>query len=83
MAGKRKETKEEKAVKSILESKGVDYNEWKKDIINAKKLEIMSGEDKVWLEETIHNASVELITESFVKPDKENTKSTIDQHKAS
>lgn len=67
MAAKKKDNPLQQAVETILKKNGGDYNEWKKAIINQKKLAVMSDEDKEWTERTIHEASMELVMESVIK----------------
>ncbi len=66
MAAKKKENPLQIAVETILEKDGIDFNEWKKRVINKKKLAVMSDEDKEWTERTIHEASLELLMENVI-----------------
>lgn len=49
------------SVESILARKNVKYNDWKKDVVNQKKLAVMADEDKEWLDEAVQTASIELV----------------------
>lgn len=49
------------AVESILKKKGVKYNEWKEEVVNKRKLEILSGQDKEWIEQTVEEESIKLV----------------------
>lgn len=66
MAAKKKENPLQKAVEAILDLQGVDYNEWKKEVINKKKLAVMSDEDKEWTERTLQEASLEVVMDNVV-----------------
>lgn len=61
MSGRKKENLLQQAAEKILKKKNIDYNEWKRDVINKKKLEVMSDEDKEWTEQTIDKAALEII----------------------
>lgn len=49
------------AVESILKKKGVKYNDWKEEAVNKRKLEILSGQDKEWIEQTVEEESIKLV----------------------
>lgn len=66
MAGRKKESPLQKAVEKILKKKGMDYNVWKREVINKKKLAVMSDEDKEWTERTIEEASLNLLMNEVV-----------------
>lgn len=55
------------AVEKILEKKGLKYNDWKEEILNEKKLEIMANKDRTWTNTVIAEASNELIVEAIIK----------------
>ncbi|WP_077356029.1 DUF5415 family protein [Virgibacillus halodenitrificans] len=76
MAGKRKENPVKEAVEKILKKNGHNYNDWKKEVINKRKLEVMSGEDKEWTESTVQEASFELIMEEINKEPRDNQESS-------
>lgn len=55
------------AVEKILKKKGLKYNDWKEDILNEKKLEIMANKDRAWTNTVIAEASNELIVEAITE----------------
>ena len=58
------------AVEKILKKKGVDYKKWKDEVINQRKVEIVSDKDKEWIERTIQEASLDLIMVEINKESK-------------
>lgn len=81
MAAKKKENPMQKAVETILELQGVDYGEWKKEVINKRKLAVMSDEDKEWTERTLHEASLELVMENVNQLNKSSAASSGSQER--
>lgn len=63
MAARKKENPLLLAAQEILKVKGVNFNDWKKEIIDRKKLAIMSDQDKEWTERTLEEAALEVLTE--------------------
>ncbi|WP_260288389.1 DUF5415 family protein [Peribacillus aracenensis] len=61
MAGRKKESSFQTAAREILNQEDIDFNEWKKDIINKRKLAVMSDEDKEWTERTIDEEAMKLV----------------------
>lgn len=57
-------------VEAILKKQNINYNDWEKDIINKKKLEVMADEDKEWTAEIVNEASMAVIMEEVVKQNK-------------
>lgn len=72
MAGRKKESQIQKAAQQILEKRGVDFNYWKKEVINKRKLAVMSDEDKDWTERTIDEEALSLVME-HISSDKANS----------
>lgn len=73
MAG-RKKSPLQQAAKNILAEKGVDYNEWKKEVLNTRKLAIMSDEDKEWTDNTLNEEIVKLVTVHVSKSNQESSR---------
>ncbi|WMX58526.1 DUF5415 family protein [Peribacillus sp. R9-11] len=65
MAGRKKESSFQKAAREILKQEDIDFNEWKKDIINKRKLAVMSDEDKEWTERTIDEEAMKLVLDKI------------------
>ncbi|MFB7304590.1 DUF5415 family protein [Heyndrickxia sporothermodurans] len=65
MAGRKKESQYQKAAEQILKQKGIDINEWRRDVLNKRKLEIMSDQDKDWTEKTIDEEATKLVIEAI------------------
>ncbi|MBT2604960.1 DUF5415 family protein [Bacillus sp. ISL-53] len=61
MAGRKKESSFQTAAREILKQEDIDFNEWKKEIINKRKLAVMSDEDKEWTERTIDEEAMKLV----------------------
>lgn len=61
MAGRKKESSFQTAAKELLKQENIDFNEWKKNIINKRKLAVMSDEDKEWTERTIDEEAMKLV----------------------
>lgn len=70
LAAKRKDNSMKDAVEKILKKKGIDYGKWKDDVINQRKVEVVSNQDKEWIERTIQEASMDLIMEEIIKEPK-------------
>lgn len=67
MAGRKKDSQIQKAAQKILEKNGEDFNEWKKNVINQKKLAIMSDQDKEWTEQTLEEAALQIVVDDITK----------------
>ncbi|WP_382920370.1 DUF5415 family protein [Streptomyces sp. NPDC057062] len=65
LAGRKKESQYQKAAEQILKQKGIDINEWRRDVLNKRKLEIMSDQDKDWTEKTIDEEATKLVIEAI------------------
>lgn len=78
MAGRKKGSNLQKAAQRILEKNGKDFNEWKKDVINQRKLAIMSDQDKEWTEQTIEEAALQIVLKDIntTKTDSSNLANT-------
>lgn len=48
--------------KELLEEKGENFNQWKKEILRSKKLEIMEGKNLQWENSIVEEAALEVIT---------------------
>lgn len=46
----------------LLEESGRNFNQWKKEIITTKKLEIMEGKNQQWEHSVVEEAALEVIT---------------------
>lgn len=64
-ASRKKENPLQSAVENILKRQGKNYETWKKEIIDSRKLMIMSDSDKEWLNQTIEEASFKVIVEDL------------------
>ena len=50
------------SAKELLEEKGVNFNQWKKEILRTKKLEIMEGKNLQWENSIVEEAALAVIT---------------------
>jgi len=50
------------SAKELLEESGRNFNQWKKEIITTKKLEIMEGKNQQWEHSVVEEAALEVIT---------------------
>ncbi|MFS0934586.1 DUF5415 family protein [Enterococcus casseliflavus] len=50
------------SAKELLEESGRNFNQWKKEIITSKKLEIMEGKNQQWEHSVVEEAALEVIT---------------------
>ncbi|MBK0039326.1 MULTISPECIES: DUF5415 family protein [unclassified Enterococcus] len=50
------------SAKELLEESGRNFNQWKKEIITTKKLEIMEGKNLQWENSIVEEAALEVIT---------------------
>lgn len=50
------------SAKELLEESGRNFNQWKKEIITSKKLEIMEGKNQQWEHSIVEEAALEVIT---------------------
>lgn len=50
------------SAKELLEEKGMNFNQWKKEIVTTKKLEIMEGKNLQWEHSIVEEAALEVIT---------------------
>lgn len=50
------------SAKELLEESGRNFNQWKKEIITTKKLEIMEGNNQQWEHSIVEEAALEVIT---------------------
>lgn len=50
------------SAKELLEESGRNFNQWKKEIITTKKLEIMEGKNQQWEHSIVEEAALEVIT---------------------
>lgn len=50
------------SAKELLEEKGMNFNQWKKEIVTTKKLEIMEGKNLQWEHSIVEAAALEVIT---------------------
>lgn len=75
MARKRrkKETQAQKAAKKVLERKGVDYKKWEKDILNQRKLAVMSDEDQEWTEKVLEEEFTKLVMNEVIGKENKTT----------
>lgn len=67
MVAKKKEQPIDKAVQKILDKSNVKLNDWKTEVVNQKKIAVMTDQDKEWLAKTIYEASVDLIMKDVIK----------------
>lgn len=50
------------SAKELLEEKGLNFNQWKKEILRTKKLEIMEGKNLQWENSIVEEAALVVIT---------------------
>lgn len=50
------------SAKELLEESGRNFNQWKKEILRTKKLEIMEGKNLQWENSIVEEAALEVIT---------------------
>lgn len=50
------------SAKELLEESGRNFNQWKKEILRTKKLEIMEGKNQQWEYSVVEEAALEVIT---------------------
>lgn len=50
------------SAKELLEESGRNFNQWKKEILRTKKLEIMEGKNQQWEHSVVEEAALEVIT---------------------
>lgn len=50
------------SAKELLEEKGVNFNQWKKEVLRTKKLEIMEGKNLQWENSIVEEAALAVIT---------------------
>ncbi|MFL0441437.1 DUF5415 family protein [Enterococcus pernyi] len=50
------------SAKELLEEKGMNFNQWKKEIVTTKKLEIMEGKNLQWEHSIVEEGALEVIT---------------------
>ncbi|MEO2553272.1 DUF5415 family protein [Enterococcus casseliflavus] len=50
------------SAKELLEESGKNFNQWKKEILRTKKLEIMEGKNQQWEHSVVEEAALEVIT---------------------
>ncbi|WP_429976894.1 DUF5415 family protein [Enterococcus sp. AZ051] len=50
------------SAKELLEESGRNFNQWKKEIITSKKLEIMEGKNQQWEHSIVEEAALDVIT---------------------
>lgn len=50
------------SAKELLEEKGVNFNQWKKEILRTKKLEIMEEKNLQWENSIVEEAALAVIT---------------------
>jgi hypothetical protein len=50
------------SAKELLEESGKNFNQWKKEILRTKKLEIMEGKNLQWENSIVEEAALEVIT---------------------
>ncbi|MDM5335786.1 hypothetical protein QUF84_00550 [Fictibacillus enclensis] len=62
---KREQNKLQKTAQTLLEKEGIDFQEWKKDILNKRKLAVMADEDKEWTERTIDEEALKLVMDKI------------------
>ncbi|MGM0331021.1 DUF5415 family protein [Enterococcus sp. AZ084] len=53
------------SAKELLEEKGMNFNQWKKEIVTTKKLEIMEGKNLQWEHSIVEEAALEVITKDL------------------
>lgn len=66
------------SAKELLEEKGMNFNQWKKEIVTTKKLEIMEGKNLQWEHSIVEEAALEVITTDLKERQKKgkNTRET-------
>ncbi|MDB1696117.1 hypothetical protein ABG980_02945 [Enterococcus casseliflavus] len=50
------------SAKELLEESGRNFNQWKKEILRTKKLEIMEAKNQQWEYSVVEEAALEVIT---------------------
>lgn len=50
------------SARELLEEKGMNFNQWKKEILRTKKLEIMEGKNLQWENSIVEEAALAVIT---------------------
>ena len=70
VSAKRKVTTLRQAVEKKKKKKGITYNAWKQNVIEQKKMAVLTDKDKEWLDEAEKQASLELIMESVIGEEK-------------
>lgn len=61
------------SAKELLEEQGMNFNQWKKEIVTTKKLEIMEGKNLQWEHSIVEEAALEVITTDLKERQKKET----------
>lgn len=55
----------------ILKDQGQSVTDWKQGVIQARKLEVLSGKDKAWEEMVLEQAAIQIVKDGYSHGDTE------------